>query len=154
MTILPDESYPVPDVLRCVTHAQGKHDPRFRADPCHTWRELPRWTCGGHDGWQGAAEQWAGRLNQLRLVLITPLSYSQERVKYPEERQKDRHYPFEWTKKLADTGAKLNSGPAKVLFFPSITNWFGRASGAGLIKRRCRSGHAVELALLEKHSMQ
>lgn len=39
-------------------------------------------------------------------------------------------------------------------FPPSLTNWFGRASGAGLIKRRCRPGYAVELALFEKHSMQ
>lgn len=74
--------------------------------------------------------------------------------KNDQKREKTDIIPLSGQKKLADIGAKLNSRPAKVLFFPSLTNWFGRASGAGLIKRRCRPGYAVELALFEKHSMQ
>lgn len=164
MSILPNESYPVPDVLWCMTHAQRKHDSGLWADPCHTWGKLSRWTCRRHDGWQGAAEQRASCLYQLWLVLITPLlvhrqtgrkkeTYSQRVKKRPEERE-NRQYPFEWTTRLADIGEKLSSRPVKVLFFHSLTNWFGRASGAELIKRRCRPGYAVELALFEKHSMQ
>lgn len=145
-------------VLGCVAHAQWEHDPGLWADSSHTGRELSRWTCGRHDGRQGAAEQRASRLNQLGLVLVTPLSVHAQRqsqgMRNGQKREKTDIMSFEWTKKLADIGAKLNSRPEKVLFFPSLTNWFGRASGAGLIKRRCRPGYAVELALFEKHSMQ
>ena len=73
-TILPNQSHSVPYVLWCVAHAQGEHDAALGADPCHTRRELSRWTCRRHDGGQGPSEQRASRLNQLRLVLITPLS--------------------------------------------------------------------------------
>lgn len=70
---LPNESYPVSDIFWRMTYAQRKHDPGLWADPCHTWGKLSRWTCRRHDGRQGTAEQRASRLNQLRLVLITPL---------------------------------------------------------------------------------
>lgn len=42
MTILPNESYPVPDVLGCMSHAQRKHNPGLRTDACHTWGKLSR----------------------------------------------------------------------------------------------------------------
>lgn len=95
-TVLPDEGDAVPDVLGCVAHAQGEHDPRFGSDPGHARGQLPGRTCGRHDGGQGAAEQRASRLNQLRLVLITPLSTDRhtdrdmltgEPKKCPEERK-------------------------------------------------------------------
>lgn len=72
-TFLPNESHPMSDVLGCVTHAQREHDPTLRADPRHTQRKLSGRACGRHDGRQGATEHRAGRLNQLRLVLVTPL---------------------------------------------------------------------------------
>lgn len=164
-TVLPNQSHPLPYVFRGVTHAQREHDPGFWADSCHTWRQLSGRSSRRHDGWQGATEQRACRFNQLRLVFITPLvvkAQTDKKRHFPREwnmvrkerEGENRHYPFEWTKKLADIGVKLNSRPAKVLFFPSLTNWFGRASATGLIKRRCRPGYAVELALFEKHSMQ
>lgn len=73
VTFLPNQSYPVSDVLWCMTHPQRKHDPGLRANRCHTWGKLSRGSCGWHDDWQGTAEQRTSCLNQLRLVLITPL---------------------------------------------------------------------------------
>lgn len=72
-TFLPNECYPMSDVLRCMTHAQGEHDPTLWADSRHAWRKLSGRACRRHDGRQGAAEQRAGCLNQLRLVFVTPL---------------------------------------------------------------------------------
>lgn len=54
-----------------------------------------------------------------------------------------------WHRSKAQVQASRSASPP-----PFLTNWFGRPPGAELIKRRCRPGYAVELALFEKHSMQ
>lgn len=72
------------DVLGCMTHAQREHDPTLGADPRHTRRKLPGRACGRHDGRQGATEDGAGRLNQLRLVLVTPLFVGERTETYSQ----------------------------------------------------------------------
>lgn len=113
------------------------------------------WWPTGHCGTESQPSQSAPTGSHYSTVSAKHTDRQEERDIFTWEERENRHCPFEWTKKLADTGLKLNSRPANVPFFPpSLTNWFGRASGAGLIKRRCRPGYAVELALFEKHSMQ
>lgn len=79
-----------------------------------------------------------------------------KRMKSSQKREKTDTVPLvdkeiSWHRSKAELQAS-----ERAFFFPppSLTNWFGKASGAGLIKRRWRSGYGVELALFEKHSMQ
>lgn len=69
-------------------------------------------------------------------------------------RERKQTLPFWVDKEISWHRSKAKLQASESAFPPSLTNWFGRASGVRLIKRRCRPGYAVELALFEKHSMQ
>lgn len=147
------------DVLGCMTHAQREHDPTLWADPRHTRRKLSGRACGRHDGRQGATEDRAGRLNQLRLVLVTPLFVGERTETYSranfKKRVKVRHKknPKSF---CVDAEMSLHRSKVRIQASKSIphpqTNWLGRAPRARLVKED--AGRAVELAAFEKHSVQ
>lgn len=132
-TVLPNECCPMADVLRRMTHAQRKHDPTLGADPRHAGRKLPRRTCRWHDGRQGTAEQRAGCLDQLRLVLVTPLFFWKQeedgdilqkklcKKKKKKPKRDRKKYRFEWMQKLADTGVKSKIQASESIF-PLLSN--------------------------------
>lgn len=148
LAFLPNECDPMSDVLWRMTHAQREHDPTLWADPRHARRKLPGRACRWHDGRQGTTEQRAGCLNQLRLVLVTPLfvgerteTHSQANLKNPK---RDIKNPNSF---CVDTQMSLHRSKVRIQASKSIappqTNWLGRTPWARLVKED--AGRAVQL---------